>query len=94
MICPHDTLPTLLLMSSVEILAPTLQFNKFEYLKGNSGRDVYYFIIIVVVDLVIGSRSIFLRGILVLVLVLFGSAVIATAVTTTAAAVGGVGSAI
>ena len=43
-----NTLPTLLLMSSVEILAPTLQFYEFEYLKGNLGRDVYYFLLFVV----------------------------------------------
>ena len=90
MVCPDDTLPTLLLMPSVETLAPTLQFNKFEYLEGNLGRDVYYFFI-VVVDLVICNRSIVLRG--VLVLVLFDLAFVAAAITTFAA-VGGVGSAI
>eukprot|EP00984_Skeletonema_dohrnii_P011087 scaffold4399_cov75-Skeletonema_dohrnii-CCMP3373.AAC.3 len=49
-------------MSSVETLAPTLQLDEFEYLKGNLGWDVHYFLLFVV-DVVIGSIA---WGILVL----------------------------
>eukprot|EP00984_Skeletonema_dohrnii_P026994 scaffold16422_cov78-Skeletonema_dohrnii-CCMP3373.AAC.3 len=42
-------------MSSVETLAPTLQLDEFEDLKGNLGRDVHYFFLLFVVDVVIGS---------------------------------------
>ena len=41
-------------MSSVETLAPTLQLDEIEDLKGNLGRDVHYFLLFVV-DVVIGS---------------------------------------
>jgi hypothetical protein len=56
-------------MSPVKTLAPTLQFDEFEYLKGNLGWHVYCSLILVADD--IGSRSIAL-GVLVL---LFGLAV-------------------
>eukprot|EP00985_Skeletonema_marinoi_P020085 scaffold11772_cov183-Skeletonema_marinoi.AAC.4 len=42
-------------MSSVETLAPTLQLDEFEDLKGNLGRYVHYFLLFVVDVVVIGS---------------------------------------
>ena len=54
-------------MSSVETLAPTLQLDEFEDLKGNLGRYVQYFLLFVVDVVVIGSIA---WGVLVLVIVI------------------------
>ena len=71
-------------MSSVETLAPTLQLDEFEDLKGNLGRYVHYFLLFVVDVVVIGSIA---WGILVVV---FGlSVVVATIISAAAAAAGG-----
>eukprot|EP00984_Skeletonema_dohrnii_P008443 scaffold3107_cov77-Skeletonema_dohrnii-CCMP3373.AAC.3 len=71
-------------MSSVEALAPTLQLDEFEYLKGNLGRDVHYFLLFVVDVVVIGSIA---SGILVLVFVsVFGLAVFVATIISAAAA--------
>ena len=78
-------------MSSVETLAPTLQLDEFEYLKGNLGRYVHYFLLFVVDVVVIGSIA---WGVLVLVFVfvfMFGLAVV---VATIISAAGGIGRAI
>ena len=70
-------------MSSVETLAPTLQLDEFEDLKGNLGRYVQYFLLFVVDVVVIGSIAL---GILVLV---FGLAVVVVVVGTTTTAAAG-----
>ena len=73
-------------MSSVETLAPTLQLDEFEDLKGNLGRYVQYFLLFVVDVVVIGSIA---WGGLVLVFVfMFGLSVV---VATIISAAGGVG---
>ena len=83
-----NTLPTLLLMSSVETLAPTLQLDEFEDLKGNLGRYVHYFLLFVVDVVVIGSIA---WGVLVLVFVfVFGLSVVVAIIF----AGGGIGRAI
>ena len=75
-------------MSSVETLAPTLQLDEFEDLKGNLGRYVHYFLLFVVDVVVIGSIA---WGVLVLVFV-FGSSVVVAIIIS--AAGGGIGRAI
>ena len=72
-------------MSSVETLAPTLQLDEFEDLKGNLGRDVHYFLLFVLDVVVIGSIA---WGVLVLV---FGSSVVVAIIISAA---GGIGRAI
>jgi hypothetical protein len=71
-------------MSSVETLAPTLQLDEFEYLKGNLGRDVHYFLLFVVDVVVIGSIA---WGFLVVVF-MFGLVVVVGTTTTAASGVG------
>ena len=69
-------------MSSVETLAPTLQLDEFEDLKGNLGRYVHYFLLFVVDVVVIGSIA---WGILVFVFVfMFGLAVVVATIISAA----------
>ena len=76
-------------MSSVETLAPTLQLDEFEYLEGNLGRYVHYFLLFVVDVVVIGSIArMVLVNVFVVVLVFGLSVVIGTTTTAAAAAFG------
>ena len=68
-------------MSSVETLAPTLQLDEFEYLEGNLGRDVHYFLLFVVDVVVIGS----IAGVILVLVSVFGLAVVVATIISAAA---------